>query len=647
MGNLKISKTKKKKNTKGTSGMPNWLLSLIISVVLIAVVATCVFYFITSAGLQMRWTTAVELDGYKVNVNMMSYYQKMTYENFINQQYETFGYYASYMGEDATFDDYLEQYVGYNRELDPASQSYTADDESGDTYKTWHDYFVAQTVESVKELLMYRAEAEKLGIELDKEEIESINADIDAWIEEFRASQGGYPEKDIVSMYYGKSVRRTDIVDAMKLSVLASKCSNKISTDIEESITDEDVTKEYDENKNNYNFVDYASYNFEVSYADVISEELGADKKADDLTDEEKAKVLAAYKAKIEEARAKAAELASKTELKDFQSFIINDAATSEYDGLADSKIATLASDKKPSEEDLKTIKDKTISAVIAEVTEGKDTVTDDVVETSSEAKEGEEATKTYTIYGISITSEFATAIRDVKSSLFDRALTESTVSEKATYVAPYEDEDGNEEKDTRSEWLFNADRKANEITTLEEGDGANGAEVAVSTEKFTAEVLYITKTAYRDETSCRDVAYIIYATEDAAKKAIEAIGKIEDLNKDKFLEVANDESNLAAGSDFAEEYCIGESGETNLDAWLTDAEVGSYTEEPILMSDGSAYMVAFYASEGEMKAWQYTVKSTLHSNRYTDRTEEMQEAYASHIIVYDKALAKIESTYY
>lgn len=647
MGNLKISKTKKKKNTKGTSGMPNWLLSLIISVVLIAVVATCVFYFITSAGLQMRWTTAMELDGYKVNVNMMSYYQKMTYENFINQQYETFGYYASYMGEDATFDDYLEQYVGYNRKLDPASQSYTADDESGDTYKTWHDYFVAQTVESVKELLMYRAEAEKLGIELDKEEIESINADIDAWIEEFRASQGGYPEKDIVSMYYGKSVRRTDIVDAMKLSVLASKCSNKISTNIEESITDEDVNKEYDENKNNYNFVDYASYAFEVSYADVISEELGADKKADDLTDEEKAKVLAAYKAKIEEARAKAAELASKTELKDFQSFIINDAATSEYDGLADSKITTLASDKKPSEEDLKTIKDKTISAVIAEVTEDKDAVTDDVVETSSEAKEGEEATKTYTIYGISITSEFATAIKDVKSSLFDRALTESTVSEKATYVAPHENEDGEEEKDARSEWLFSADRKTNEITTLEEGDGANGAEVAVSTEKFTAEVLYITKTAYRDETPCRDVAYIIYATEDAAKKAIEAIGKIEDLNKDKFLEVANDESNPAADSDFAEEYCIGESGETNLDAWLTDAEIGSYTEEPILMSSGSAYMVAFYEGEGEMKAWQYTVKSTLHSNRYTDRTEEMQEAYASHIIVYDKALAKIESTYY
>ena len=85
MGNLKISKAKKKNNSKGTSGIPNWLLSVIISLVLIAVVAGCTFYFISNAGWPMRWTTAMELDGYKVDVNMMSYYYKETCNNFINQ----------------------------------------------------------------------------------------------------------------------------------------------------------------------------------------------------------------------------------------------------------------------------------------------------------------------------------------------------------------------------------------------------------------------------------------------------------------------------------------------------------------------------------------------------------------------------------
>ena len=643
MGNLKISKAKKKNNSNGTSGIPNWLLSLLITLVLLAVIAVCVFIFITNAGWPMRWTTAMELDGYKVDVNMMSYYYQKTQDNFLNQHYQTYSTYASFMGEDYTFEDYFEQVnIKYDPYLDPELQDYKEDDENGDTYEKWSDYFLAQTVESVKELLVYRAEAVKLGVTLDKEDKEAINEDIDAWISELRASNGAAPEDFFFTQTYGKSVRRRDVKKAMELSVLASKCSERISNDLKDGITDSDVTKEYEENKNNYNFVDYLSYTFDVSYSDVIAEKYGADKKADDLSDAEKAEVLTLYKTKIDEARAKAAELAAKTELKDFKDFIINYDVTNGYDDLADSKIATLESADKPSEDDLKTIKDKTISAVIAEVTEGKTEVTDDVTETEVPATDEAEATKTYTVYGISVTDKFATAIREIKSSLFTSATQGSTVNEEATYIAPYENEDGEEEKDALSEWLFSADRKTNEITTLEEGDGANGAEVAVSTEKFSVEVAYLTKPAYRDETPCRDVAYMIYASEDAAKKAIEAIKGIEDLDKDKFLEVANDEENPAAESEFAEEYAKGTSGESALDEWLFNAEAGSYTAEPVAMSDGSSYMVAYCKGESTLLKWQYTVKADLHSERYTERSEEMTENFESNILIFDEAIVKV-----
>ena len=644
MGNLKISKAKKKNNSNGTSGIPNWLLSLLITLVLIAVIAVCVFIFITNAGWPMRWTTAMELDGYKVDVNMMSYYYQKTQDNFLNQHYQTYSTYASFMGEDYTFEDYFEQQVGikYDPYLDPEEQDYKEDDENGDTYKKWSDYFLAQTVESVKELLVYRAEAVKLGVTLDKEDKEAINQDIDSWISELRATNGAAPEDFFFTQTYGQSVRRRDVKKAMELSVLASKCSERISNDLKDGITDSDVTKEYEENKNNYNFVDYLSYTFDVSYSDVIAEKYGADKKADDLSDAEKAEVLTLYKTKIDEARAKAAELAAKTELKDFKDFIINYDVTNGYDDLADSKIATLESADKPSEDDLKTIKDKTISAVIAEVTEGKAEVTDDVTETEVPATEETEATKTYTVYGISVTDKFASAIREVKSSLFTSATQGSTVNEEATYIAPYENEDGEEEKDALSEWLFSADRKTNEITTLEEGDGANGAEVAVSTEKFSVEVAYLTKPSYRDETPCRDVAYMIYVSEDAAKKAIEAIKGIEDLDKDKFLEVANDEENPAAESEFAEEYAKGTSGESALDEWLFNAEAGSYTAEPVAMSDGSSYMVAYCKGESTLLKWQYTVKADLHSERYTERSEEMTENFESNILIFDEAIVKV-----
>ena len=643
MGNLKISKAKKKNNTKGTSGIPNWLLSLLITLVLIAVIAVCVFIFITNAGWPMRWTTAMELDGYKVDVNMMSYYYKETCNNFLNQHYQTYSTYASFMGEDYTFEDYFEQVeIEYDPDLEPEEQDYKEDDANGDTYEKWSDYFLAQTVESVKELLVYHAEAVKLGVTLDKEDKEAINEDIDAWISELRATNGAAPEDFFFTQTYGQSVRRRDVKKAMELSVLASKCSERISNDLKDGITDSDVTKEYEENKNNYNFVDYLSYTFDVSYSDVIAEKYGADKTADDLSDAEKAEVLTLYKTKIDEARAKAAELAAKTELKDFKDFIINYEVTNGYDDLADSKIATLESADKPSEDDLKTIKDKTISAVIAEVTEGKEEVTDDVTETEVPATDEAEATKTYTVYGISVTDKFASAIREIKSSLFTSATQGSTVNEEATYIAPYENEDGEEEKDALSEWLFSADRKTNEITTLEEGDGANGAEVAVSTEKFSVEVAYLTKPAYRDETPCRDVAYMIYTSEDAAKKAIEAIKGIEDLDKDKFLEVANDEENPAADSEFAEEYAKGTSGESALDEWLFNAEAGSYTAEPVAMSDSSSYMVAYCKGESTLLKWQYEVKADLHSERYTERSEEMTENFESNILIFDKAIVKV-----
>lgn len=648
MGNLKISKAKKKNNSKGTSGIPNWLLSVIISLVLIAVVAGCTFYFISNAGWPMRWTTAMELDGYKVDVNMMSYYYNETCNSYLEQQntnYEN-SYYESLYNKDAPtysdLDDYLIKKLNFDRKKPHEAQKYKLDDEKGNTYETWKDFFIGETKKGVKELLVYHSEAVKLGVTLDKEDYDAIDEKIEAWLSEVRATSGSNaPEDFIFSQTYGKSVRRQDVKKAMELSVLASKCSEKINNDVKDGITDSDITKEYDENKNNYNLVDYLSYSFDVSYSDAIAEKYGAGKKADDLTDAEKAEVLALYKTKIEEARAKAAELAAKTELKDFKEFIINYDVTNGYDDLADSKIAILESTDKPSEENLKTIKDKTISAVIAEVTEGKTEVTDDVTETEVPATDEAEATKTYTVYGISVTDKFASAIREVKSSLFTSATQGSTINEEATYIAPTKDADGKEEKDALSEWLFSADRKANEITTVEEGDGANSTEITASTEKFTAEVAYLTKPAYKDETPCRDVAYMVYASEDAAKKAIEAIKGIEDLDKDKFLEVANDKENPAASNEYAEEYAKGTSYETAFDEWLFSAEAGSYTAEPIAMSDGSSYIVAYCKGESKLLKWQYMVKADLYSERYTARREEMTENFESNILTFDEAIAK------
>ena len=81
MGKLKISKTKKSRSSKGTSGIPNWLLSTIIIVVVIAVLAICISTAIFSSGILGRWTTAMKLGDIKVTQNMMAYFFRSTYIN--------------------------------------------------------------------------------------------------------------------------------------------------------------------------------------------------------------------------------------------------------------------------------------------------------------------------------------------------------------------------------------------------------------------------------------------------------------------------------------------------------------------------------------------------------------------------------------
>ena len=48
MGKLKISKAKKNKNSRGSSGIPNWLLTTLVIIVVAAVLATCLGTFIAS-----------------------------------------------------------------------------------------------------------------------------------------------------------------------------------------------------------------------------------------------------------------------------------------------------------------------------------------------------------------------------------------------------------------------------------------------------------------------------------------------------------------------------------------------------------------------------------------------------------------------
>lgn len=623
MGKLKISKTKKNKSAKGSSGIPNWLLSILVIITVVAVLATCVGTFVASSGVTMRWSTAMSLDNYKVDGNMMAYFYQTTYMNFMNN----YSSYLSYL----SFDQYTDP---REQEFNPEGSYDSAFLQASDDIKTWFDYFMSQTEDSVKNLLIYCAEADKLGITLNDEDKAEIEASIESLLINIRSSYGeGLSDSTCIANVYGNGVNKSDIRKAMELSALASKASQKISDDIEAGITDERIETTYKDNKLDFDLVDYFTYSFDVSYDDVIEEKYGDEKTAEKLTDEEKAAVLALYKEKIAAAHKSAEELKAKTTLEEFQNWVIDYETKNSYDEQFKTAMSKVTDEQKPSAENLSTIKDKTIAAVIKEVTEGKDAVTEDVVTTEADS------TKTYTLYEISVTSEFAEAAKTLKSKLFDAAKNakDSGLMKKANYIGP----DSEDKKDDFSEWAFSTDRKANETTNIETGDGANGAAVEVKTEKFSAEVSILTKTVYRDETLSRNFAYMLFTKEDAAKKAVEAIEATEGLDKDKFLNIAKDENNAADASTYLEDCVIGTMQSEALDEWLYSANAGDYTKTPIKMTDGS-FMVALYVSEGSTPAWKYTVKSSIYNDDYTAYEKRMNEDFASLVVSNEKVINKV-----
>ena len=637
MGKLKISKAKKDKSSKGSSGIPNWLLSLLVIVVVVAVAATCIGSYVVSAGVPGRLSTVMSVGNYKVSENMMRYYYQSTIDNYLNQQYEQYAQYASYLG-DVSFEDYMSTYVGYSTSAHPEAQEYTADDKDGDTYKTWKDYFVAQTKTSVEDLLQHCAEAEALGVaELTDEEKTAVDTECDELIKEVvdnmmnqftssNISTATYNNNYFLNQYYGANVRKTDLVKAMTYARIASKASTAISDKIEEGISDELIESTYNENKLDYLLVDYFNYTFEVRYDDIIEEKFGADKTAENLTDAEKADVLALYKEKIEKARADAAELAKKTTLEEFQKFAVEHTMNKKFEEELTAGIKDVETGKLPSEADIAKIKAETKAAVIKEVNEGKTEVTNDVV-TKDE---------TYTIYGISISAEFAEAVKLTKSNLFDAAISakEDNIYEGVKYVAPNAE---TEETDAFSEWAFADGRKANDVTKIEDGDGKDGAEVKVEEEVFTADVSLITKTAYLDESVSKRIAFMLFTDEETAKSALEAVAAVEELNEEKFHEIAEEKE--AANHQYVEEYWDGNMGDEGFDEWLASAEAGSYTKEALVMSDGS-FMIAYYEGANDIPAWKADVKSDIFNEKYEKYIEEMAERHA--VTTNDKAFNKL-----
>lgn len=601
-------------------GMPSWALTLITVVLAVALLLSVSGIILTANGVFTRLTTVASSENYKVNANMMAYYYNTQYQNFVSN-YSTY-LSSGYFSLDTSKDLEDQPFGG------PEGSDKTYYDEMflGEFEGTWHDYFMNAAVESTKNILIYCEAAPAYGVELAEEDYKTIDDNIKSY--ESTAIAYGYPSVNaFLAASFGRGVSEGDVRDCMEYSLLASKTMEKIADIIDKSVTKTDIDNKYNDNKQDYNVVDYTYYTFEVDYEDVAKEVLGKDYKEADLKAKE-AEVLAEYIKQIKAAKAVAEELKGKTNLDDFKAYIYNYVANESIEDTYGAQ--TIKDEIKPSAEDVAHIKAELVKAVVAEIIEGKETTTD-VIEIKDDTADEVE------IFGKTVKKDYAKIINTVKSKLFSSVLSAKTSSnvEKEKFA------DG----DDFSKWAFDDTRKVNDITLIAEEDGSDASKEIVKDKGHShTSVYFLTATQRKDEETSKNFSYLIFSKEADATAAIKAVTDEKAFTQEPFLEIGHEKS--ATTHTNITDYTKGGMGSADFDKWLFDSErkTGDVTATPIKITSGSTsvYLVALYEGDGQ-EIWYLDVKNTLVNERAEAKATELEKQYT--VTVKDKALKSVNVT--
>ena len=592
------SRNNKKKDNSKVYGI--W-----VALIAVFVLVMVIFTTITSSGIIMRHSKAISSENYTMSGSVLTYMLRSKYEDFLNN-------YSSYLS-----------YFSLDTSKSLKAQEYGEGNEKsilGEFEGTWYDYFMSSVKEEAKQLLVLCELAKEKGIELDESDKKEINSALDSL--KLTASSYGYSLDAYIGMVYGEGIKTKDLREAFEISTLASKSAEALDAELNEKITDDRISKKYEDNKRTFNVVDFAVYPITVDYTEVAKDVIeGYDGKAT-LTDEQKATVLTEYTKRIADAKAKAETFEAYTTVDAFVEAMYNDIADTSFDKLYKSE--ALADADKLSDADLAEVKAAMIAKVIEEVKAEKEAAS---VDTTKE-------NDAYTAYGKTVTENAAKAIDSIKADLFDEvSLAYDFYSDGQT---KYND------SDEFAKWAFEEATEVGDTYVVETGDGANDAEVKNEKSYFDATVYMIKATEYCDKTLSKNVAYMTFSSEETAKKAIESLKADTMLDKANFDAIATSHAATMNGS--LENYREGELSYNGFETWLYDDEtvVGSFTEEAIPDSSTtpSEYAIFYYFEDG-LESWEIDVRNSIFVEDYQAYYESLTEKYP--VVFEDKVLNKID----
>lgn len=202
----------------------------VIAVIIVAVVSVfAVRWFTVPNGKEGKFmnpaSVAAKVDGEKVSVGMYNLYFSSVVSQY--EQYANYGYYDL-----DTTADYATQYTT---------------DEDGNEI-SWLEYFQNETLEQIKMYNAYYSAAKKEGITLTTKQQETIDSQLESMKES--ASEEGKALDDYISDVFGEYCTSETVKLYMSQYYMSVNYRGKYA--VENTPSDEEISKHFEENKTNY-----------------------------------------------------------------------------------------------------------------------------------------------------------------------------------------------------------------------------------------------------------------------------------------------------------------------------------------------------------------------------------------------------------
>lgn len=613
MGKGKRSKERNAAELIGSVASPKkkdsvkiWTNAMIITVAVL-LVASMALSFVMSSGILLRAPSAFESENFEINGAMMQYMFRTQYNNFYSTMYS----YMKYFTLDTSKP--LRDQIFNGTSTTGSYQETLLKQMYGDdlyTEGTWFDFFWDITEKQARMLLLYCEAAKAEGIELTKEELDEINAEVKKLDD--TALSAGYPStKAYLYSIYGTGIKKKDVRKVMELTHLATKYYDLESEKILDGITDEQVKAFFEEHKSDYLKADYYFLNFDAA--------LDA-KDKEKPTDEERKK----FEEDIAKAKDHANAVAALETIEEVKDYMINYWLEKYYD----SYLTT-------AETDLKKNDSKT----------GKPTIEDKDIPTDDETKQANKD-KVFEAVKEAIKNETADAdLKDMGTEPYDKVLT-STRNKLLTQIKKNLDGLLSEKisySDSTEEgiWVFAEDRKEGDVKIFNSDEKKDDEEEEDEDEvvlTFTSSVYRISKPRYLQEELVREFGHILIS-ESAYKDAADStekdkLAKAEaerilaeftkgELTKEAFEALAKDKN-----EDSNEFYADVKPGDmvTEMNDWLFDAE--RKVNDTAIIKTTYGYHVTWLVEFGK-EIWFVDSKNDYYAELLEKLDEDLAKEYS------------------